>query len=116
MSELCIVINSVVMKYTAVGATPFRIFALYVQSCPLLLHFCIINNLMCGAGQTSCTAAILNFSLSTTSNQYLPVYVLKQVRLLLDRAHTVSKIWNDAPVVLCGDFNCTPKVSILSTF
>ncbi|CAN1828173.1 Carbon catabolite repressor protein 4 homolog 6 [Linum perenne] len=32
-----------------------------------------------------------------------------QVRNLLDRAHAVSKLWNDAPVVLCGDFNCTPK-------
>ncbi|KAF3447182.1 hypothetical protein FNV43_RR12362 [Rhamnella rubrinervis] len=34
---------------------------------------------------------------------------LGQVRLLLERAHAVSKIWNDAPIVLCGDFNCTPK-------
>ncbi|PON57933.1 Endonuclease/exonuclease/phosphatase [Parasponia andersonii] len=34
---------------------------------------------------------------------------LGQVRTLLDRAHAVSKIWNDAPIVLCGDFNCVPK-------
>ncbi|KAH7574170.1 hypothetical protein ACOSP7_008202 [Xanthoceras sorbifolium] len=34
---------------------------------------------------------------------------LGQVRTLLARAHDVSKIWDDAPVVLCGDFNCTPK-------
>ncbi|XVF34415.1 hypothetical protein REPUB_Repub18cG0057100 [Reevesia pubescens] len=34
---------------------------------------------------------------------------LGQVRRLLERAHTVSKSWDDAPVVLCGDFNCTPK-------
>ncbi|XP_042497359.1 carbon catabolite repressor protein 4 homolog 6-like isoform X2 [Macadamia integrifolia] len=34
---------------------------------------------------------------------------LGQVRVLLDRAHGVSKIWNDAPLVICGDFNCTPK-------
>ncbi|KAK9273646.1 hypothetical protein L1049_018456 [Liquidambar formosana] len=34
---------------------------------------------------------------------------LGQVRVLLDRAHAVSKIWNDAPIVICGDFNCTPK-------
>ncbi|KAF8393278.1 hypothetical protein HHK36_021519 [Tetracentron sinense] len=34
----------------------------------------------------------------------------KQVRVLLDRAYAVSKTWNDAPVVICGDFNCTPKV------
>ncbi|GMP94675.1 hypothetical protein CsSME_00044043 [Camellia sinensis var. sinensis] len=35
---------------------------------------------------------------------------LGQIRVLLDRAHAVSKLWDDAPVVLCGDFNCTPKV------
>lgn len=34
---------------------------------------------------------------------------LGQVRTLLEKAHAVSKTWNDAPVVLCGDFNCTPK-------
>ncbi|XP_044464035.1 carbon catabolite repressor protein 4 homolog 6 isoform X2 [Mangifera indica] len=34
---------------------------------------------------------------------------LGQVRTLLDRAHAVSKIWSDAPVLLCGDFNFTPK-------
>ncbi|GLU10250.1 hypothetical protein SLE2022_270690 [Rubroshorea leprosula] len=34
---------------------------------------------------------------------------LGQVRRLLDRAHAVSKLWNNAPIVLCGDFNCTPK-------
>ncbi|KAM7257246.1 hypothetical protein ACFE04_012987 [Oxalis oulophora] len=34
---------------------------------------------------------------------------LGQVRNLLDRAYSVSKTWNDAPVVLCGDFNCIPK-------
>jgi len=34
---------------------------------------------------------------------------LGQVRTLLDRAYTVSKLWNDAPVILCGDFNSTPK-------
>jgi hypothetical protein len=36
--------------------------------------------------------------------------MLLQVRTLLDRAYTVSKMWNDAPVILCGDFNSTPKV------
>ncbi|KAK6912650.1 Endonuclease/exonuclease/phosphatase [Dillenia turbinata] len=30
-------------------------------------------------------------------------------RALLDEAYAVSKTWNDAPVVICGDFNCTPK-------
>ncbi|KAK7320702.1 hypothetical protein VNO77_30417 [Canavalia gladiata] len=34
---------------------------------------------------------------------------LGQVRVLLDKAKAVSKLWNDAPVVICGDFNCTPK-------
>ncbi|XP_026454354.1 carbon catabolite repressor protein 4 homolog 6-like [Papaver somniferum] len=34
---------------------------------------------------------------------------LGQVRVLLERAHAVSKLWRDAPLVLCGDFNCTPK-------
>ncbi|ESW33230.1 hypothetical protein PHAVU_001G053400 [Phaseolus vulgaris] len=34
---------------------------------------------------------------------------LGQVRVLLDKAKSVSKLWNDAPVVICGDFNCTPK-------
>jgi endonuclease/exonuclease/phosphatase family metal-dependent hydrolase len=36
--------------------------------------------------------------------------------MLLDRAHAVSKTWNDAPVILCGDFNCTPKVTSSSAF
>ncbi|KAF6144945.1 hypothetical protein GIB67_036884, partial [Kingdonia uniflora] len=34
---------------------------------------------------------------------------LGQVRVLLTRAKAVSKLWNDAPVIICGDFNCTPK-------
>ncbi|XP_057540546.1 carbon catabolite repressor protein 4 homolog 6 isoform X2 [Amaranthus tricolor] len=34
---------------------------------------------------------------------------LGQVRILLEKAQAVSKMWEDAPVVLCGDFNCTPK-------
>ncbi|KAK3008716.1 hypothetical protein RJ639_015400 [Escallonia herrerae] len=33
----------------------------------------------------------------------------EQVRVLLQRAYRVSKLWDDAPVILCGDFNCTPK-------
>ncbi|GFQ03589.1 carbon catabolite repressor protein 4 homolog 6 [Phtheirospermum japonicum] len=37
---------------------------------------------------------------------------LGQIRTLLDRAHAVSKLWDDAPVVFCGDFNCTPKSPI----
>ncbi|KAJ0985648.1 hypothetical protein J5N97_004004 [Dioscorea zingiberensis] len=34
---------------------------------------------------------------------------LGQVRILLDRAFAVSRHWSNAPVVVCGDFNCTPK-------
>ncbi|KAG9459742.1 hypothetical protein H6P81_004250 [Aristolochia fimbriata] len=34
---------------------------------------------------------------------------LGQVRILLDRAHAIARTWNDAPVVICGDFNATPK-------
>ncbi|PIN13577.1 Transcriptional effector CCR4-related protein [Handroanthus impetiginosus] len=34
---------------------------------------------------------------------------LGQTRVLLDRAHAVSKLWDGAPIVICGDFNCTPK-------
>ncbi|KMZ61865.1 hypothetical protein ZOSMA_4G01540 [Zostera marina] len=33
---------------------------------------------------------------------------LGQVRILLDEAYSISREWN-APVVLCGDFNSTPK-------
>jgi hypothetical protein len=41
----------------------------------------------------------------------LCLYVcFKQARVLLNRAHSVSKLWDDAPVIVCGDFNCTPKV------
>ncbi|XP_019098223.1 PREDICTED: carbon catabolite repressor protein 4 homolog 6-like [Camelina sativa] len=36
-------------------------------------------------------------------------FKLGQVRTPLDKAQTVSKLWDDAPVVLCGDFNCTLK-------
>ncbi|KAJ1438254.1 Endonuclease/exonuclease/phosphatase superfamily [Sesbania bispinosa] len=34
---------------------------------------------------------------------------LGQVRILLDKAKAVSELWKNAPVVICGDFNCTPK-------
>lgn len=34
---------------------------------------------------------------------------LGQVRTLLDKANALSKMWNDAPVIVCGDFNSTPK-------
>ncbi|XP_031373570.1 carbon catabolite repressor protein 4 homolog 6 isoform X2 [Punica granatum] len=34
---------------------------------------------------------------------------LGQIRVLLDSAHVVSKSWDNSPIVLCGDFNCTPK-------
>ncbi|XP_049376852.1 carbon catabolite repressor protein 4 homolog 6 isoform X2 [Solanum stenotomum] len=34
---------------------------------------------------------------------------LGQVRVLLDKADGVSKLWDNAPIVICGDFNSTPK-------
>ncbi|KAK4340825.1 hypothetical protein RND71_039326 [Anisodus tanguticus] len=34
---------------------------------------------------------------------------LGQVRVLLDKAYGVSKLWDNAPIVICGDFNSTPK-------
>ncbi|KAL5221808.1 hypothetical protein ABZP36_026521 [Zizania latifolia] len=34
---------------------------------------------------------------------------LGQVRTLLDRVYMISKMWNGAPVIICGDFNSTPK-------
>ncbi|KAL7617262.1 carbon catabolite repressor protein 4 homolog 6 [Lactuca sativa] len=37
---------------------------------------------------------------------------LGQVRVLLERAYATSKLWDNAPVVLCGDFNSTPKSSL----
>ncbi|KAI3825990.1 hypothetical protein L1987_00029 [Smallanthus sonchifolius] len=37
---------------------------------------------------------------------------LGQVRILLEKSFATSKLWDDAPVVLCGDFNSTPKSSL----
>ncbi|KAG7031781.1 Carbon catabolite repressor protein 4-like 6 [Cucurbita argyrosperma subsp. argyrosperma] len=37
---------------------------------------------------------------------------LGQVRVLLEKADSISKLWNNAPIVLCGDFNCTPKSAL----
>ncbi|KAF7029771.1 hypothetical protein CFC21_041443 [Triticum aestivum] len=37
---------------------------------------------------------------------------LGQIRTLLDQAYATSKRWNDAPVILCGDFNATPKLNL----
>ncbi|KAG7625714.1 Endonuclease/exonuclease/phosphatase [Arabidopsis thaliana x Arabidopsis arenosa] len=34
---------------------------------------------------------------------------LGQVRSLCSKAHLLSKKWGDIPIVLCGDFNSTPK-------
>ncbi|XP_021976258.1 carbon catabolite repressor protein 4 homolog 6 [Helianthus annuus] len=34
------------------------------------------------------------------------------VRILLERAYATSKLWDNAPVVLSGDFNSTPKSSL----
>ncbi|KAL2643759.1 hypothetical protein R1flu_011346 [Riccia fluitans] len=37
---------------------------------------------------------------------------LGQVRVLLETAHSLSQTWNNAPVVIGGDFNSTPTSSI----
>lgn len=37
---------------------------------------------------------------------------LGQIRLLLSKAHTLSKKWGNIPVVLAGDFNSTPQSAI----
>lgn len=37
---------------------------------------------------------------------------LGQVRVLLNKAHAVSTLWDNAPIVLCGDFNSTPKSAL----
>ncbi|KAK1311597.1 hypothetical protein QJS10_CPA07g00575 [Acorus calamus] len=34
---------------------------------------------------------------------------LGQIRVLLDRANSTSRMWNNASIIICGDFNCTPK-------
>ncbi|MCH95770.1 carbon catabolite repressor protein 4-like, partial [Trifolium medium] len=34
------------------------------------------------------------------------------VRILLDKARAVSQLWNNSPVIICGDFNCTPKLDL----
>ncbi|XP_077230051.1 carbon catabolite repressor protein 4 homolog 3-like isoform X2 [Tasmannia lanceolata] len=37
---------------------------------------------------------------------------LGQIRLLLSKAHTLSKKWGSIPIVLVGDFNSTPQSAI----
>lgn len=37
---------------------------------------------------------------------------LGQIRLLLRKAHMLSKKWGGVPVVLAGDFNSTPQSAI----
>ncbi|CAI9113625.1 OLC1v1014260C1 [Oldenlandia corymbosa var. corymbosa] len=41
---------------------------------------------------------------------------LGQIRLLLSRAHILSKKWDNAPVVLAGDYNSTPQGAIYKFF
>ena len=62
------------------------------------------------ASYTSRTTEMDHFSFTCIDKWYMP-NIFKQVRRLLHRAHAVSKGWDDAPVVLCGDFNCVPKVN-----
>ncbi|KAJ6793421.1 carbon catabolite repressor protein 4-like protein 5 isoform X2 [Iris pallida] len=37
---------------------------------------------------------------------------LGQIRLLLDKAFTMSQQWGNSPVVICGDFNSTPQSAV----
>jgi len=59
----------------------------------------------------SCPFFRLNCKEPCCCGHFLPVV---QVRVLLERAQVVSKKWDNAPVVICGDFNCVPKVGIIS--
>nr|VDD20056.1 unnamed protein product [Brassica rapa] len=57
----------------------------------------------------SCSHRVVVCNIHVLYNPKRGDFKLGQVRTLLERAHAVSKLWDDAPVVLCGDFNCTPK-------
>uniref|UniRef100_A0A1J3JBG8 Carbon catabolite repressor protein 4-like protein 6 n=1 Tax=Noccaea caerulescens TaxID=107243 RepID=A0A1J3JBG8_NOCCA len=57
----------------------------------------------------SCSRRVVICNIHVLFNPKRGDFKLGQVRTLLERAHAVSKLWDDAPVVLCGDFNCTPK-------
>ncbi|KAJ4883029.1 Carbon catabolite repressor protein 4-like protein 6 [Raphanus sativus] len=57
----------------------------------------------------SCSRRVVVCNIHVLYNPKRGDFKLGQVRTLLERAHAVSKLWDDAPVVLCGDFNCTPK-------
>ncbi|KAL0736111.1 hypothetical protein Bca4012_012321 [Brassica carinata] len=57
----------------------------------------------------SCSRRVVICNIHVLYNPKRGDFKLGQVRTLLERAHAVSKLWDDAPVVLCGDFNCTPK-------
>ncbi|KFK25402.1 hypothetical protein AALP_AA8G109900 [Arabis alpina] len=57
----------------------------------------------------SCSRRVVICNIHVLFNPKRGDFKLGQVRTLLERARAVSKLWDDAPVVLCGDFNCTPK-------
>ncbi|CAH2073064.1 unnamed protein product [Thlaspi arvense] len=57
----------------------------------------------------SCSRRVVICNIHVLFNPKRGDFKLGQVRTFLERAHAVSKLWDDAPVVLCGDFNCTPK-------
>ncbi|CAN8299248.1 unnamed protein product [Cochlearia groenlandica] len=57
----------------------------------------------------SCSGRVVVCNIHVLFNPKRGDFKVGQVRTLLEKAHAVSKLWDDAPVVLCGDFNCTPK-------
>ncbi|KAF8115869.1 hypothetical protein N665_0025s0312 [Sinapis alba] len=57
----------------------------------------------------SCSRRVVICNIHVLYNPKRGDFKLGQVRTLLEKAHAVSKLWDGAPVVLCGDFNCTPK-------
>ncbi|XP_051151403.1 carbon catabolite repressor protein 4 homolog 6 [Andrographis paniculata] len=58
---------------------------------------------------TECSNRVVVCNIHVLFNPKRGDVKLGQIRLLLERAHAISKRWDHAPVVICGDFNCTPK-------
>ncbi|KAI8547231.1 hypothetical protein RHMOL_Rhmol07G0179100 [Rhododendron molle] len=69
----------------------------------------------CGSGSLTGSNKVVICNIHVLYNPRRGEIKLGQIRVLLDRAHAVSKLWDDAPVVLSGDFNCTPKADSFSS-
>ncbi|XP_021893481.1 carbon catabolite repressor protein 4 homolog 6 isoform X2 [Carica papaya] len=67
------------------------------------------KNMASSPTSSACPKQVVICNIHVLYNPKRGDFKLGQVRMLLDRAHAVSNIWNNAPVVICGDFNCTPK-------